>query len=240
MKRFFNSWLNYARENSEAEESISSLASTYKIGRRQDFRISYPSWGDLGYLPQIFIQGQAAAVYDIGLGGLGLIPKGSESSGEDLDIEFRWPEENLSLQAKAKAIANYKHSSHIQFKEIPPPLQKQLQSCLLPKLVGQRFQLVRLKNAPFQCIEEEIWISPQSETLLLQKNFGIFRIDNEEIHVEKDRGIFFNLSQKKIPLQDRKSLAQLLICLASIQKPSRHLSTLQDYIYDLWGKSHHV
>ena len=232
MRKFFRSWLTYAKQHPEAEESIAHLASSYQMGRRKDLRIHYPHWGDLDYLPQVVIKGESVKVHNISVSGLGLVSKHSESSGHIIDIQLNWPSEGLTFHTKAKAIANYKHNTHMQLKNTHFQLKKKLQSCLLPHLAGERFQLVRLTDTPFRCIEEEVWISPKSETLLIQKGFGLFRMTHKEIHVEINQGVFLNISQKRQPLKDTKQLAQLLICLASIHKPTRHLIALQNYIHD--------
>ena len=233
MESFFKSWLKYAREHQEAESSISSLASIYGMGRRKDFRICYPSWGDLGYLPQVFVRGELANTYDIGMGGLGLVPRNSESSGGNFEIELKWPN-HLTFQIGVKAIASYKHRTHLQFQEMSPQIKRKLKSCLLPRLVGQRFQLVRLKNSPFQCVEDEAWVSLQSETLLIQDGFSIFRMGRDEIHIENRNGIYLKTARKRQFIEDRDQIAELLICLSNFTNPSRHLNDLRDYVYDYW------
>ena len=239
MKPFLVSWFKYAKKSPEAQESIASLVSDYKMERRRNARILYPPWGDLDYLPKIFIQGQLATPYDISMGGLGLVPRASEDTGATLDVELSWPKESLTLHTRARLIASYKHSLHLQFDNPPLPLKKHLESLLLPSLNGQRFQLVQLKNAPFQCVEEVAWINPQSEIILLQEGFGVFRFTLGEIHVEKNIGIFSKTSKERFPLRNSKKLAQLLICLNSIPRQTHELYTLQDYIYSYWKNLNH-
>lgn len=233
MGHFFTSWLRYARRHQEVESSIASMAFTYGMGRRRDFRICYPPWGDLGYLPQIFVCGEPLAVHDISMGGVGLVPSETESSGEHLSLELRWPD-NMIFQTKAKAIANYKHRTHLQFRKLDPSLKDRLRTCLSPKLVGQRFQLIRLKNSPFRCVEDEVWVSLQSETLLIQDKFGVLRTDEEEIHIEVGHGIYIKTTHKRQLIKDREPVAALLICLSNFEKTSQHLEKLKQYIYNYW------
>lgn len=233
MIEFLKSWMEYAKANPEAESSISSLATSYNMGRRKVSRICYPPYGDLDYLPKILIDGNLVSIYDISIGGLGLAPHGSSTSGEQINVELKW-RNTPSFHTKAISVASYKHSSHLKFQNLETNLEKRLHSCLLPQLSGQRFQLIRLENAPFRCLEEEVWVSSGPDNLLLQSHFGIFHLANEEIHINIGEGIYLKTDDKRQLIRDTKKIAQLIICLWNFNRPTRSLMAVRDYAYSYW------
>lgn len=233
MKDFLKSWLEYAQTNPDAASSVSSLASYHNIDRRKAPRIFYPPYGDLAYLPQILVDSKPISIYDISVGGLGLMPNTSATSGGEIDIEIKW--RNLpGFHLSVKSVASYKHSSHLEFQDLSPELEQRLEACLSPKLLGQRFQLIQLQNAPMECPYEEVWMNPDSETLFLRDGCGFLQMDGEEIHIEQGKGIFLKKNKRKTLIRDQDRIAQLIIYLWNFNRPTQKIAYLRDYTYSYW------
>lgn len=235
MRKVVQAVKSYFAKDHRSGPTIVQMAVSHALDRRANARVRYPRHGAIPPLPVVHYGDFQVNVADISAGGLCIVDYEEtlgREVGNSIELKLLWPDYQALVWATIVGASTEKR--HIQFANVPGEALERIKRAVQSGSLGQRFRLTGAGPTELTVNADEIWLNPSGESLIFYPS----DIRPAEIFLRRERYVLRPDSWPKAKTTVHKTtLAQIILCLANFQSPSRKVRDLTGSLYHLFQNS---